>query len=327
MDDYIKGYLIYRKDIVKLNDSLFSELKRKKINSIFVVIKDYNGDWIESKEESIIDDWVRKYQLKKYGWICTQTEGYTGELASDGINPIFLKKQWSVVDAEKVDSIRNPIPGDFGYEQFACPNNNDHTKYVISKIKTVEKRYDGFLFDFIRFPLQNNYCHCKYCNSNALAKFDKKVSQLSNYEKYLLKKESINNLVNKYEKEVNSFKTYLLWPSFHFENLNRYQKPEEWQVKNLSPMLYYTLGEEKKLLRKFKKKYNSIGIIPLFLLKNATQLNNLKNVTENENFILTHYGIENEINGKRRSKVEIFTYDLYKDLVYKYHKLRFLVGK
>ena len=322
MTNEIKGFLLYQSDLSVVNDDILNSLVAVGINSIFLVVKDYNGSWIDSKKEQEIDEWIKKYSLKKFAWICTQTEGYEGELTNKGINSLFEINNWSVRDNSNIDSIRKPVPGDFGIEQFACPSNDNHNKYVIENIQKIKSRYDGLLFDFVRFPLQSEYCFCDSCEKLSNEIFKKSVYKLDPHEKFLLKQKSIVNLVNKLENEIDIYKSFLIWPSFKLKNLSRYQAPELWKAENVSPMLYHTLGNEAKMYEKFKKKYHKKNILPLFLVNDINEINNKKLNGISSNYIITHYGLNKKEVHKKRNKLIIYFYDLFKDAIFRMESLK-----
>lgn len=308
--------MLYSDEVNKINDSNFMQnIISSGIDSIFLVVKDYNGKWLTLdtiKEISLV---LNEYRISFYGWICTQTEGYEGELTTTYLNEMFLEKEWSVVDSNGKDTLDNPLPCDLGLEQFACPNNANHNDYVVEMIKKYELFFAGFLFDFVRFPLEKNYCFCNECNKIAEKMYNTNILNLSDYQRYMLKENSITNLVENLNDKVNIKKTFLVWPDFFAKNISRTQNYKKWKVDAISPMIYRTIWPSEKFLKKVAFRKTIANELPLYLLDDnlKNKVDNLKKY--NENFILTHYHLNN-VPLKNTFKLKVIPYMIIKHCEY-----------
>ncbi|RAZ80713.1 hypothetical protein [Planococcus halotolerans] len=317
----MRGLLLYSEEAKNAKElSFIKELQNAGIDTVVLIIKDYNGSWMTLEEVKEIKLFLKKQDIKLFGWICTLTEGYEGELTKKNRSPFFEERKWSVIDMDGNNTIDKPIYCDLGYEQYACPNNNDHTDFVISTLLEYKECLEGVLFDFVRFPLEEEYCFCEECNKLSRKIYNKDIKKLSTFERFLFKKESITRFVNKLNSSTDLESTFLVWPEFYTKDLMRSQDYKNWKVDNISPMMYKTLWPSEKFLKNIALNKTIAKSLPLYILDESlkTKVKSLK--TFNDDFIITHYKLKSpsNLNG---FKIKRIFYMVYRHIEYYDRKL------
>lgn len=296
----MKGIMFYKNEIDLLFDqSNLQKIKKKGIDTVFLVIKDYNGYILLNKKVKMLYNKLKKFDLELGAWICLMIEGYEGKLTNPGINPYFEKYGWSVIDDKGNNTIEKPIICDLGKEQYACPNNENHNEFLIDTIKILENSgfFSAFVYDFIRFPLENNYCYCQYCKSFFSELTGKEIMESNLYERFIFKRYSTKKIANLISRKTTLWHTFLVWPEI-FKNIQWSQGYTKWCCQRVSPMFYKTIDYNiSRIEKKFRKTWGK-EFIPLFLENNLMRfLETEEGKYTKNNYILTHY------NTKQSSKV------------------------
>lgn len=294
----------YRPDFQMLADEdTLAGIVRAGYDALFYVVKDYNGEWVTPAEVEVLRDIRQRYSLKMFGWVCCMTEGYVGELAAQGRAPEFARSAWSVCDVDGNDTIQRPIPCDLGLEQYACPANQHHTDVLLAgvgKLSSLEL-FEGFLYDFVRYPLELEYCYCLACDQLALELFGSDIHTLSPLEKFELRRIGVQRFVEQAERATTSWSTYLVWPDLGVPDLRRSQRYQSWEVSRISPMLYPTLGTDwRTMLRRVEADFRG-EVVPLLLSSNPLVDVPIER-TSPVAAIVTHYASRRWASGERASR-------------------------
>jgi hypothetical protein len=296
----VKGILWYRADIERLLDrATVQPLVDAGIDTIAYVAKDMNGEWISERELAALRDVQRTYRLRFVAWVCCMTEGYVGALTSPGVLTAFGERGWSVIDRAGRDTVRTPIACDQGLEQYACPANTAHTAYLVDGLGRLEasRLFDGFLYDFVRFPLEPAYCYCAFCERACQELFERSVRLCTTLQHFQQRSHSIKVFVEHLEQTFTHRKSFLVWPRFGGRSLARHQQYPHWQVQCLSPMLYPFFGSDpNRLLRRFAQDWSG-ACLPLFLLGPSPNTRELQRL-DADDYLITHYGASRAIESR-----------------------------
>lgn len=326
-----RSVLVYASETGKTGAELpVSRIRELGFTTIFVVAKDYDGSCHFKRANHTgsrrLENAIAAAQtagLATAAWVCAFCEGYRGRLGGRGNQGLLsTRPDLSCVDKTGRNTIVHPLRCDYGREQYACPSSDDVVEELETKLADLGQTpgIETILLDFMRFPLQDEYCYCLSCQAKFIGVTGHELLGASPTERLLFKegvlRQAVERLVNAVKAKNAGMRVgALVWPRQKAAQLG--QRWWTWPIDYAAPMFYHAspTGVREEVARFFDEHLQSaeqplVPMVggPLASLVRATEWNDVfasVAARAGGNCCVGHYGLGDVLSAIRGKSVTV----------------------